>query len=531
MTTKKQINEVIRSNFLNDFLSMDKENAIIFNSKFDQPTYLTFTFEFLSSLIPAGTTKQFNSNGVISDWSDDTDFLPQSLLITPEKFNNYSILTDGKPNSNLNYSTYSYLKDNLGDLYRANLLQKFIAGIEDLQKTYPYYITDIDGINELLKINPGRGSRLGNDAIITLKFMEGIDMRITSLINMYRTIVWDSVYQRWVLPDIMRYFQFKITISEVRLFNESVQKTFYKDRVINTSLPSINIIGNYCEFNIDDMESHINALKSYNTSEMVNPTIKIKVGNLYEEHVYPTIASVDSSVGKNAGVGPIVISEELSGYESDYNKIKRTAKQTANVNSAIFNRTNINNPANFYDAIDTSVVLPDELDVIEFVDNGGKDSVIDNSLFDKIKMDVSSNTVIKNPMADLRLNEPSSAIGKTIQATAEQHTIDLLNRALLAGYDSILSYYVPMIQERNISFIYNTFNSSPDSSIPDSSIQSSYDEDSLIKEPDVDYNQLLTYLKSINQDNANEESVKLASRLITLINTERESSTKRKIVL
>ncbi|MDY3979918.1 MAG: hypothetical protein SOZ00_07845 [Tidjanibacter sp.] len=341
----------------------------------------------------------------------------------------------------------------------------------------------------------------------------------------------------------MRYFQFKITISEVRLFNESVQKTFYKDRAINTSLPSINIIGNYCEFNIDDMESHINALKSYNTSEMVNPTIKIKVGNLYEEHVYPTIASVDSSVGKNAGVGPIVISEELSGYESDSNKIKRTAKQTANVNSAIFNRTNINNPANFYDAIDTSVVLPDELDVIEFVDNGSKDSVIDNSLFDKIKMDVSSNTVIKNPMADLRLNEPSSAIGKTIQATAEQHTIDLLNRALLAGYDSILSYYVPMIQERNISFIYNTFNSSPDSSIqssydedslikePDSSIQSSYDEDSLIKEPDVDYNQLLTYLKSINQDNANEESVKLASRLITLINTERESSTKRKIVL
>jgi hypothetical protein len=37
--------------------------------------------------------------------------------------------------------------------------------------------------------------------------------------QLYRKIVWDDVYQRWILPDMMRFFNLKIYVSEIRLFH------------------------------------------------------------------------------------------------------------------------------------------------------------------------------------------------------------------------------------------------------------------------------------------------------------------------
>jgi hypothetical protein len=99
-------------------------------------------------------------------------------------------------------------------------LQAFIAILKDIQNNYPYYFQSIEGLGDLAKVNPGQGIRIKPDeGILTIKCLEGLDLKITQLMQLYRKIVWDDVYQRWILPDMMRYFTMKIYVSEIRLFH------------------------------------------------------------------------------------------------------------------------------------------------------------------------------------------------------------------------------------------------------------------------------------------------------------------------
>ena len=77
-----------------------------------------------------------------------------------------------------------------------------------------------------MKVNPTDGIRLKDgENILTIKCLEGLDLKITQLLQLYKNVVWDEVYQRWMLPDMMRYFNMKIYISEIRLFHTSNKET------------------------------------------------------------------------------------------------------------------------------------------------------------------------------------------------------------------------------------------------------------------------------------------------------------------
>ena len=102
------------------------------------------------------------------------------------------------------------------------MLFLFVKSLKDIQDHYPYYFQSIEGIGNLLKVNPSDGIRLKDgENILTIKCLEGLDLKITQLLQLYKNIVWDEVYQRWMLPDMMRYFNMKIYISEIRLFHTS----------------------------------------------------------------------------------------------------------------------------------------------------------------------------------------------------------------------------------------------------------------------------------------------------------------------
>ena len=127
---------------------------------------------------------------------------------------------DSNNKNNNYYSTANYLNDNLGEYYRSKLLKDFINGLKDIQDNYPYYFKSIEGLNALTKVTPEQGIRINSEnSTITIKCLEGLDLKITSLMQMYRKIAWDDVYQRWILPDMMRYFGINIYVSEIRLFH------------------------------------------------------------------------------------------------------------------------------------------------------------------------------------------------------------------------------------------------------------------------------------------------------------------------
>ena len=195
----------IRKGYFNPYQNIQSGS---FQTRLDEPTYLGFALDFgafLRSYLPGNWTSD-------SFVSTNYDELPQALFCPPSNY-------EEDWNARTSYCAYSYLMDRNENL-RAAMLIEFLAGWDELQREYQYYFQEISGLSTLLKPNPKDGIRV-KDGKIKIKCIEGIDLKVKYLLNLYRKIAWDDTYQRWVLPDIYRYFKFYIYISEVRTFHES----------------------------------------------------------------------------------------------------------------------------------------------------------------------------------------------------------------------------------------------------------------------------------------------------------------------
>ena len=239
----------IRDVINNGFISPNSQfSPTKFARMFDEPTYLTFRIEFVFDDIARNIAYNNNGNGETTINGKPTnentqeitgdgkyfyttmyDYMPEPFL---QEYNSVTasgntssefVLGDSDLGIGKLYSTQAYLLYNLGDVGRANLLYEFKRGLKDIQDNYPYYFTNISGINSLNTIEPETGVRV-KEGKLEISCYEALDLRITQLIQMYRKIVWDDTYQRWVLPDMMRYFSMRIYISEIRTFH-SLQST------------------------------------------------------------------------------------------------------------------------------------------------------------------------------------------------------------------------------------------------------------------------------------------------------------------
>ena len=236
----------IRERYTNGFYNTSSSiyTPKVYSKMFDEPTYLTFRIEFdfrpdkeenitsvkyrrssdlVASAYPENITVKFlgNNKTIYNSNNEKKDDL-YSKTVVNEGFNKMPepLLSYDKDKNNEYYSTVNYLNDNLGEYYRSKLLKDFINGLKDIQDNYPYYFTSIEGLNALTKVTPEQGIRINSEnSTITIKCLEGLDLKITSLMQMYRKIAWDDVYQRWILPDMMRYFGINIYVSEIRLFH------------------------------------------------------------------------------------------------------------------------------------------------------------------------------------------------------------------------------------------------------------------------------------------------------------------------
>jgi len=263
------------------------------SKRFDEPTYLTFLLQFA----PGGDFIYNNSQ-----YNAFYDNMPHPLFNNRDKYISLDKRND--------YAAIDYLYD-ANENTRVSMLQQFISKFNELQNNSQWYFQKLDGVLDILNINTKKGQRIQSDKRLTITCLEGIDLRMSYLLNLYKKIVWDDVYQRWVLPDMMRYFTLDIYISEFRTFHTpaNIDSTGYiiqnaglspisnpqspqqKDLVLNIMddiLPTWKIKCEMCEFDIEDLG--FNSLSSMSLGadpEQATVVFKIKVGNIKEIQIYP----------------------------------------------------------------------------------------------------------------------------------------------------------------------------------------------------------------------------------------------------
>jgi hypothetical protein len=110
----------------------------------------------------------------------------------------------------------------IGEGTRAKYLQAFVQGIQEINRTRPYYWQTIEGLDEAwgkatdFKLDPYTGSAPG--AGITIGCLEAIDLKLTALFSLYKMAVYDVQYKRCILPPNLMKFDVYVYIQEIRKF-------------------------------------------------------------------------------------------------------------------------------------------------------------------------------------------------------------------------------------------------------------------------------------------------------------------------
>lgn len=212
-----------------------------FDQSLDEPTYLTFKLEFdfddIYNRLTNETTYDELPQALLQMPSDSEGTYPDELK--PEQFSNlvkdmskvlkgtghpeFTTVKNYTKNNfgkDRRYSAIDYLLSRNED-YRAYLLSLFMQGLYALQTQYQFYFQEISGLDSLKGNSPDKGWKIGKEGKIKVKCLEGIDQKIAYLKSLYKAIAWDDKYQRWILPNIYRYFKVNIYISEIRTFHVS----------------------------------------------------------------------------------------------------------------------------------------------------------------------------------------------------------------------------------------------------------------------------------------------------------------------
>jgi len=245
----------------------------LLSKRYDEPTYMTFRVLFGQNSATVSGTNLLNT---------DYDRMPHPLFINQQVDATQRTGQGGRNVVEFNrdqYSTRDYLRD-ANEFTRAEMLKEFITLWEDLQQNFQWYFQSIEGLDEILRVVPERGRRVANDARITFNMAEGIDQRISYLLNLYKKIAWDDTYQRWVLPDLMRFFDIQIYITEFRTFHQSTvspnsNATVYL-QILNGILPTYLVECQMCEFDINSFDFSYRAKSSVNADPEMS-TVSFKV--------------------------------------------------------------------------------------------------------------------------------------------------------------------------------------------------------------------------------------------------------------
>lgn len=163
-----------------------------------------------------------------------------------------------------------YLK-RTGEVERLEMLKNFQKILQTVNKEMPWYWQSIEGLQRAWEVltdftDPFRG---GRDSLIEISTLESIDLRMTSILSLYRKIAFDSKNRRQILPSNLKKFALKIHIKEIRNFNTVLNAV---DKLSELGVPANASLGETSGFFDGSNNKAVNFMRenSRETAKVVN---------------------------------------------------------------------------------------------------------------------------------------------------------------------------------------------------------------------------------------------------------------------
>lgn len=175
-------------------------------------------------------------------------------------------------------SAWAYLKMN-DENERADKLEQFVTLLSNISTYSPWYFNSISGIQEALERKPTEDGKfeLGEAKKLSITCLpDAFDNRLTTLLELYRTVTWSWIHKKEILPANLRKFDMAVYIFEspVDGWHKDAEND-YDSLDGSGTIPSYKMIEFHdCEFNYNSIKSGFNEL---NNQEGFAPTYTIDI--------------------------------------------------------------------------------------------------------------------------------------------------------------------------------------------------------------------------------------------------------------
>lgn len=329
-------------NFLGIKNKVDNFRKGVFTDPYDEPTFFTFAIDFLF------------------DGLEDTAVSDLFLWSSP--------IFNEKEGGMINFLNSRGYSD------KANGMKTFKEILRYLTFNAPWYFQEISGLSTLWKqATDTETGQKTKGAVINVKTLEAVDLRITELAGLYRNAVYDKVYMRERVPDNLRWFSMDIYVAEARnlryripgigqnVANALGVNTGALGNIVGGGNVLSNVIEQYgyvkfkcrqCEFDFSDSFAGGSSLSVATTNSPATNSFNINVGYFEEESRYGDGTElVDDAIGseirnpwgtRNLGTEATNLGSFLSGLPVIGDDIQRAGQS---VQSSLASIGGLINPA------------------------------------------------------------------------------------------------------------------------------------------------------------------------------------------
>jgi len=234
--------------------------------------------------------------------------------------------------------------------HRLIALTRFANALSYINTNAPWFFKEVSNMDAASQINL---DKLTDEKTIDIKCMpDAIDMRLTTLLDLYKFVCYDRINQKEIIPENLRKFDLQIVVfqSPIRYYQTSIKsangkhvgyKSLYDDDFTNRMSFKMVTFKN-CEFDVASMSSISNSLSNEAGFDL-DYTIKIKYDRAYEHNLNEWMQVYfggneiiwDTRNGINKPKGTPAINKRISAIKYALNHIYYYNPKSANYQGII----------------------------------------------------------------------------------------------------------------------------------------------------------------------------------------------------